>query len=88
MGLKYNKLNKKEFSLLIDEICDLEPGTTSFDDSVNDVAIFDSLSLLGLIATLDKKFGINFSMEELNGIGTIGDLFNKINEISQHQENA
>ena len=69
--------------LLIDEICDIDPGTISDNDALNNTTLFDSLAVLGLIAMLDKKFGLSFNMGDLSKYDTVGDLFNEI--ISQLQ---
>ncbi len=70
-------MNEKEFMLLIDDICGVEQGTVTCSDSLGNGVLFDSLAMLKLIAFLDKEFGVNFGIEELGKISTIGDLFNK-----------
>lgn len=71
-------MNKKEFMLLLDEICDVDFGTVREGDHLNNTILFDSLAMLGLIAMLDKKFGFSVNMDEIGKIDTVGNLFNKI----------
>jgi acyl carrier protein len=71
-------MTEKEFIDLIDGVCGVMCGTVTRNDSLGNNILFDSVALLGLIAMLDKKFGVNFNMEELSKINTIGDLFNRV----------
>lgn len=71
-------MTEKEFMLLVDEACGVKPGTVTRDDSLSNSILFDSLSMLMLIAMLDEKFEVDFNMEELSTINTIGNLFDKV----------
>ncbi len=74
-------MEKKEFLLLIDSICDVDPGTVCSNDSLRNDSLFDSLAMIGLLAMLDKKFGIDLNMDDLKNIDTVGDLFCKVVEL-------
>ena len=69
---------KKNFYLLIDDICESPPGTIIGTESLKDGALFSSLAMLGLIAMLDKNFNIHLNTDDLREIDTVNNLFIKI----------
>jgi acyl carrier protein len=71
-------MEKEEFYLLIDDICDLEEGTIKGDESLQISEFFGSLAMLGLMAMLDKKFNLNINTDDIRKIGTINNLFLKV----------
>lgn len=73
-------MEKKDFYLLIDDICDLDEGTIKGDESLEESGLFDSLALLGLIAMLDKKFDQKLSTDEILKLGTVDDLFSQVSK--------
>jgi len=48
--------------------------------TTNDVERWDSLSHLGMIATVEKEFGIKFRLKELVAMKDVGDLRKSIEE--------
>lgn len=68
-------MEKKDFYLSIDNICDLDEGTIKGDELLEDSDFFDSLAMLGLIAMLDKKFNLSMNTDKLRKIGSVNDLF-------------
>lgn len=73
-------MDRKDFYLLIDDICDQDPGQIKGGESLSDTTIVDSLTMLGLIAMLDSNFKIQLKPDQIQAIGTVDDLFDKINE--------
>ncbi len=70
-------MGKKEFYLLIDEMCEVDDGTFDGSESLVDQEIFDSMAMLGLIALLDEEFSFRIAADELVEAGTLEDLYNK-----------
>lgn len=64
----FEKLNAV-FSDVFDEEIELTRETTA--DDIDD---WDSLAHIGLIAAVEKAFGIKFNMGEVNGMKNVGDM--------------
>ena len=58
-------MSRKDFLLLIDQVLEAAPGTVRGDAPLAGYAQWDSLALLGLIAAVDKNFGINLPARQL-----------------------
>ena len=66
-GMKtFNDIVAAQFSLPVSAIRD--------DMTSHDVPEWDSMSYLLFIAELEKEFGMSFSMDEVLGAKTLGDL--------------
>ena len=52
-----------------------EIQSVSQDDILRNYEMWDSLSVISLIAALDDEFGITIEADDLMGIVTAGDLF-------------
>ena len=52
-------MSRQDFFLLIDQILEAPPGTVRSDAPLAGYPQWDSLALLGLIAAVDKHFGMN-----------------------------
>lgn len=47
--------------------------------------MWDSLSMISVIALIDHKYQVTVSGEEVNNCNTIGDIFNLIKGKSEHE---
>lgn len=63
-----------KFNALVAEIFELEEGAVKDDLTPETVDLWDSLSQLRLVTTLEEEFGIRLSMEEIESIQSIGGL--------------
>lgn len=59
---------------LLEEIMDLDEGTLSAADALEDYEEWDSLSKLSLIAAAKKQFGKVLSTDTLRGFKTVQDI--------------
>jgi acyl carrier protein len=71
-------MNKDEFYKKLDEIFELDLGTINGGESLSEGDLIDSLSLLGLIALLDKDFNVQMEAKAIVSTGTIDDLFHAV----------
>ncbi len=68
-------MNKTEFYELLDETFELDTGTITGKELLSDNELIDSISMLGLISLLDKKFGFQLDPGEILKLGSVEDLF-------------
>ena len=59
---------------ILNDVFDLEPEEISDDLTPDDVPLWDSLNHLKLITAVEQAFGIQFSMDVVQGIDSIGKL--------------
>jgi acyl carrier protein len=64
-----------EFNLLLDEMLELEAGTLTGAERLEDIETWDSLAVISFIALVDEQFGTLIESEKLASAGTIGDLY-------------
>jgi acyl carrier protein len=67
-------VTKKEFHLQLDELLELDPGTIQGNEDLAALPRWDSLAVMGLIAVLDRNFGIRASGERITSCRNIADL--------------
>ena len=58
-------MSRHDFFLLIDQILEVPAGTVKGDAPLAAHPQWDSLALLGLIAAVDKNFGLNLPARQL-----------------------
>ena len=58
-------MSRHDFFLLIDQVLEAPAGTVRGDVLLAHYAQWDSLALLGLIAAVDKNFGLNLPARQL-----------------------
>ncbi len=58
-------MSRHDFFRLIDQVLEAPVGTVRGDVPLADYAQWDSLALLGLIAAVDKHFGLNLPARQL-----------------------
>lgn len=71
-------MNRQEFYRKMDEVFDLESGTIGGEENMLSGGLLDSISILGLITMLDRDFKVTLSSDEINKIGTVNNLFDKV----------
>jgi acyl carrier protein len=68
-------MDKKNFYLLIDEVCELPPGTIKGIEPIKNSDTFDSLAKLGIISLADKHYDKTIDISYFNQLETVDDLF-------------
>ncbi len=66
--------SKADFLRLIDKLLTLDPGTLKGSESLADLAVWDSLAVIGFVALLDDKLGITLPSGKIGGCKTVADL--------------
>ena len=69
-------MTEKEKITLLEEIMELNEGTLSVDDVLEDYVEWDSITALSLIAMMDEKFGKTISGADVKGLRTVADAIN------------
>lgn len=64
----------KEKLALLEETLDTEEGALTPETSLDDVAEWDSIAALSLIAMLDDNFERTISGEQIKALKTVGDI--------------
>lgn len=67
-------MTELEFLNEIDEILQVEPGTTSKDDQIASLANWDSMALIMFISMADEKFHLTLDAEAVSSCETVADL--------------
>ena len=71
-------MTDKEF---IEKCCialEVDPGELDRDSSPDNVETWDSLGYLNLIAMIDTELGISIEGDELQELGTLGNLIDEL----------
>ena len=58
----------------IDALLELKPGTLSGQEKLEDLATWDSLSVIGFIAFADEKLSVRVSPAAIHEAETVNDL--------------
>lgn len=64
----------KEKLALLEETLDTEEGALTPETTLDDVAEWDSIAALSLIAMLDDNFERTISGEQIKALKTVGDI--------------
>lgn len=67
-----------ELTLLFQEYFDDESIILSTQTTSNDIDEWDSLAQVGLILSIEKKFGIKFSGRDVEGLANVGEMIDVI----------
>jgi acyl carrier protein len=67
-------MTRDEFLLQMDEILDLPAGTVRGDEKLEDLANWDSTSLITFIAMVETTNGVNISPGQIVTCSTVADL--------------
>ena len=70
--------NKKKFLRYFEEILESENDLISGNENLKELAGWDSLALIGLIAMLDKHYNVMLAAEELNQCKTVNALIEMV----------
>ena len=71
-------MNTKDFFLKIDEILEIDAGTTNGSETFEDDNTFDSLAVLGLILFLDEECGVVMTPGEIAELKTVKGLCDSV----------
>lgn len=66
-------MNEQEKLALLEEIMELDEGTLSVDDVLEDYEEWDSITALSFIAMMDEKFGKTVTGADIKGLHTVAD---------------
>lgn len=67
-------MNDKEKLAILEEIMELDEGTLSASDALDDYPEWDSITALSLIATMDEKFHKTVTGAEIKALKTVSDV--------------
>ena len=67
-------MKKREILLLIDELLELELGTLTGTEILRDLEGWDSLAIMGFMATVDERFELTLSGQAIITCKTVNDL--------------
>jgi len=65
------------------EIFDDESLIISEATNQDDIEEWDSLAQIKIILLLEREFGINFDVEKIGTLSTVGAIFNEIKDINK-----
>lgn len=66
-------MSEKEKMELLEEIMELDGGTLSAADRLDDYAEWDSVTALSFIALMDEKFGKTITGADVKALRTVAD---------------
>ena len=64
-----------DFYLLLDDMLELDPGTISGTERLEDLEGWDSLAVISFIALVDEKFDTLVETDKLAAAESVGDLY-------------
>ncbi len=67
-------MNTTDFLLALDEMLELDPGTLTGGEALEDLENWDSLAVISFIALVDEKLGLVVEGEKLVKAKTVADL--------------
>jgi acyl carrier protein len=67
-------LDRSKFYNALEDLLELDPGTVKGDESLVDLAGWDSMAMVGFIAMVDETYGIIVSANRLIQCKTAADL--------------
>ncbi len=68
-------MTKEEKIAMLEEIMDLDEGSLSENDQLDDIEEWDSLSVLTLISELKKRYNITLLPEQIKDFKIVQDIF-------------
>ncbi len=69
-----------QFVEVFSDVLDIDDPAVTDATTANDFEEWDSLSNIRLIVALERNFGVKFSNSEIEGLGCVGDLIDKLVE--------
>jgi len=76
-------MDKSTFYLKLDEMLELDPGSTQGSTRLADMEAWDSLAVMSFIAMADSDYGISLAAKAIAACRTVDDLVALIEE-KQH----
>ncbi len=67
-------MTRPEFLLLMDEMLELEKGTLTGQEKLEDMEEWNSLSLISYMALVDEHMGVKLSPRQFLSCQTVNDL--------------
>lgn len=67
-------MNTTDFLLALDEMLELDPGTLTGGEALEELENWDSLAVISFIALVDEKLGLVVEGEKLVKAKTVADL--------------
>jgi acyl carrier protein len=64
-----------DFYLLLDDMLELDPGTITGTERLEDLEGWDSLAVISFIALVDEKFDTLVETDKLAAAESVGDLY-------------
>lgn len=64
-----------DFYALLDEMLELEAGTLTGDERLEELENWDSLAVISFIALVDENFGVLIESDKLAAAATTGELY-------------
>ena len=74
-------MNKTEFYRALDELLEVEPGTTNGAQPLADLEGWDSVTVLSFIAMADEKYGVNIPVKSIVTCQKVDDLAAIVGEL-------
>jgi len=75
-------MNRPEFLVLVDELFDLSPGSLKGPENLDEMASWNSMSMVGFIGLADAHFGYILSPRKFGSCHTVDDLLNLIQPLN------
>ena len=73
-------MTRQEFIAELEVLMEMDPGALSVEMPLQEIAQWDSMSAIGLIAMADAKLGVVVKPQKLFECRTIGDLVDLVGE--------
>ena len=73
-------MTKAEFLRALEGVLELPQGSIRGDERLEALEGWDSLAVMGFIAMVDEKLGLDLSATRLAECGTVGDLLDMVKE--------
>jgi len=71
-------MDAPQFLAELDELFELDPGSITPADHIQDITGWSSLTFMGLIALVDDELGMTLSPDTILGCATVGDLLREV----------
>ncbi|AMO84787.1 hypothetical protein B857_00062 [Solibacillus isronensis B3W22] len=72
-------MDLKEFTLLCEEVLDIEEGTLQLSTNLDEIEEWDSLAKMDLVSMCEEKFNLKLSLDIFNDADTLQNLIDQIN---------
>ena len=71
-------MDAQQFLTELDELFELDPGTLTPANTIQDIPGWSSLTFMGLIALIDEECGVTLSPDTILGCETVADLLREV----------